>query len=109
MTVSILSNRYKVLNVLGDGGFGKTFLVEDTQMPSKKRCVLKQLKPVHEGPAEVRQLIQDRFQREAATLEMLGNAHQQIPSLYAYFAEDEQFYLVQEWVEGSTVAQVVQS
>ena len=109
MTESILSNRYKVLNVLGDGGFGKTFLVEDTQMPSKKRCVLKQLKPVHEGPAEVRQLIQDRFQREAATLEMLGNAHQQIPSLYAYFAEDEQFYLVQEWVEGSTVAQVVQA
>lgn len=109
MTVSILSNRYKVLNVLGDGGFGKTFLVEDIQMPSKKRCVLKQLKPVQEGSAEVRQLIQERFQREAATLEMLGNAHPQIPSLYAYFAEDEQFYLVQEWVEGRTVAQVVQA
>ncbi|MEL7354915.1 MAG: serine/threonine-protein kinase, partial [Cyanobacteria bacterium J06560_5] len=27
----------------------------------------------------------------------------------AYFAEDEQFYLVQEWVEGRTVAQVVQA
>ena len=59
----LLSNRYQVIRVLGDGGFGKTFLVEDVQMPSGRRCVLKQLKPIHEETPQLRQLIQDRFQR----------------------------------------------
>ena len=102
----LLSNRYKVLNILGDGGFGKTFLVEDTHMPSNKRCVLKQLKPIHDKP-ELHQMVQDRFQREAATLETLGEAHDQIPRLFAYFPEDDQFYLVEEWVEGLTLTQKV--
>ena len=104
----LLSNRYQVISVLGDGGFGKTFLVEDIQMPSGRRCVLKQLKPIHEETTQLRQLIQDRFQREAATLETLGEAHDQIPRLYAYFSEGGQFYLVEEWVEGMTLAQKVQ-
>lgn len=104
----ILSNRYQVLSVLGDGGFGKTFLVEDIQMPSNRRCVLKQLKPIHDETPELRQMVQDRFQREAATLETLGEAHDQIPRLYAYFSEADQFYLVEEWVEGITVTQKVQ-
>ncbi|MEM9149571.1 MAG: serine/threonine protein kinase [Cyanobacteria bacterium P01_F01_bin.3] len=102
----LLSNRYKVLNILGDGGFGKTFLVEDTHMPSNKRCVLKQLKPIHDKP-ELHQMVQDRFQREAATLETLGEAHDQIPRLHAYFPEGDQFYLVEEWVEGMTLTQKV--
>ena len=103
----LLSNRYRVLNVLGDGGFGKTFLVEDTHMPSNRRCVLKQLKPVHEKP-EIARMVKERFEREAATLECLGEAHDQIPRLYAYFQEGSEFYLVEEWVEGETLAQKVQ-
>ncbi|MEO0768983.1 MAG: serine/threonine-protein kinase [Cyanobacteria bacterium J06649_4] len=101
----LVSNRYKVIGVLGEGGFGKTFLVEDLHMPSVKRCVLKQLKPAHD---DVRQLIQDRFQREAAILEQLGEAQEQIPRLYAYFSEAEQFHLVQEWVDGLTLTQKVE-
>ena len=107
LTPVLLSNRYQVLNVLGDGGFGKTFLVQDTQMPSNRQCVLKQLKPVHDNP-ETAQMVKDRFQREAAILETLGEAHGQIPRLYAYFSEGGQFYLVEEWVEGDTLSQRVQ-
>lgn len=106
-TPVLLSNRYQVLNVLGDGGFGKTFLVEDTQMPSNRRCVLKQLKPVHDNP-QTNQMVRDRFQREAAILEKLGEQHDQIPRLHAYFSEADQFYLVEEWVEGDTLSQRVQ-
>jgi serine/threonine protein kinase, bacterial len=106
-TPVLLSNRYQVLSVLGDGGFGKTFLVEDTQMPSNRRCVLKQLKPVHDNP-QTNQMVRDRFQREAAILEKLGEQHDQIPRLHAYFSEADQFYLVEEWVEGDTLSQRVQ-
>lgn len=104
---SLLSHRYKVICLLGDGGFGKTFLVEDTQIPSNRRCVVKQLKPVHENP-QIYQIVKERFQREAAILERLGDGHDQIPRLYAYFAENEQFYLVEEWIEGNTLTQKVQ-
>ena len=104
----LLSNRYRVLKLLGDGGFGKTYLVEDAHMPSGRQCVLKQLKPIEDDP-EAGRVVQERFQREAATLEKLGETHDQIPRLYAYFSQDEQFYLVTEWIEGHTLTQKIQS
>ncbi len=105
---SLLSNRYRVLSVLGDGGFGKTFLVEDVHMPSARQCVLKQLKPVEDDEAAGK-IVRDRFGREAAILEKLGETHDQIPRLYAYFSEGEQFYLVTEWIAGYTLTQKVQA
>ncbi|MEL6816795.1 MAG: serine/threonine-protein kinase, partial [Cyanobacteria bacterium J06598_3] len=96
----LLNHRYRLIKSLAEGGFGKTFLAEDTQMPSRRQCVIKQLKPVSARP-EVMQLVQQRFAREAAVLESVGKGHSQIPDLYAYFEENGQFYLVQEWVEGA--------
>ncbi len=107
MTPMLLNYRYQVIRVLGSGGFGETFLAEDTQMPTKRRCVIKQLKPVADNP-QIYQLVQERFQREAAILEELGDGNNQIPSLYAYFCEDGQFYLAQEYIEGQTLAEKLQ-
>lgn len=104
---TLLNNRYKINRVLGSGGFGDTFLAEDTQMPSHRRCVIKQLKPIENNP-QIYQLVQERFGREAAILEELGGVSEQIPTLYAYFHLDEKFYLVQEWVEGDTLTGKVQ-
>ncbi|WP_373480403.1 SH3 domain-containing protein, partial [Geminocystis sp.] len=36
----------------------------------------------------------------------LGQNSSQIPSLYAYFVEDDQFYLVQEYIEGKNLAEL---
>lgn len=108
MTTTLLNNRYQVIQVLGAGGFGETFLAEDTHMPSRRRCVIKQLKPITNDP-QTYQMIQQRFEREAATLEYLGKSSDQIPELYAYFSENGQFYLVQEWIFGQTLSNLVQS
>lgn len=107
MTPTLLNNRYQVLQRLGAGGFGNTFLAEDTYMPSRRRCVIKQLKPVTHDP-QAYKLVQERFQREAAVLEELGEGNNQIPRLYAYFSEAGQFYLVQEWIEGDTLTKKVE-
>ncbi|MDD1414857.1 serine/threonine protein kinase [Dolichospermum sp. ST_con] len=106
--MTLLNNRYQVIQVLGAGGFGETFLAEDTYMPSRRRCVIKQLKPISNDP-QTYELIQKRFEREAATLEYLGEANDQIPQLFAYFSENGLFYLVQEWVHGQTLTNVIQS
>ncbi|MEB3224283.1 MAG: serine/threonine-protein kinase, partial [Synechococcus sp.] len=98
---TIGSGRYQIIQELGSGGFGLTYLVQDSYMPSHPVRVAKQLKPIEEQSAIYR-LVQERFQREAVLLEELGS-YSQIPSLYAYFEEDGKFYLVQEYIEGQTL------
>ncbi|NEO98324.1 MAG: protein kinase [Symploca sp. SIO2E9] len=107
MKPTLLNNRYRILQTLGSGGFGHTFLAEDSYLPSGRKCVIKQLKPVTHN-SQAYKLVQERFQREAAVLEELGEGHSQIPRLYAYFSEDERFYLVQEWIEGNTLTEKIQ-
>jgi serine/threonine-protein kinase len=102
----MLQNRYRVVQKLGEGGFGKTFLAEDTHLPSLRKCVIKQLKPISDNPT-IYQLIQERFKQEAVILENLGAENAQIPSLFAFFEEDNQFYLVQEYVEGTNLADLI--
>jgi serine/threonine protein kinase, bacterial len=104
----LLNDRYQILQTLGSGGFGETFLAEDTHMPSRRRCVVKQLHPTQNNPA-LEKLIRDRFQREAAMLEELSGGNRQIPALYAYFYSeiDRQYYIVQEWIDGDTFSAVV--
>lgn len=107
MPSPLLNNRYRILQPLGSGGFGDTFLAEDTHLPSQRRCVIKKLRPAQQT-SQVYQLIKERFQREAVILEELGNSHSQIPSLYAYFEIHSEFYLVQEWIEGESLDQRLQ-
>lgn len=102
----LLKNRYQILQVLSEaGGFGQTFLAEDIDTPSRRRCVIKKLRPV--ADAEDFKFVQERFQREAAILEKLGDSSDQIPKLYAYFVENQEFYLVQELIDGLTLKQKV--
>ena len=104
---ALLNNRYQIITNLVRGGFGQTFLAIDTHLPSGKKCVIKQLKPIIQEP-QIPAWMQDRFQQEARILEHLGEENPQIPRLYAYFSEGENFYLVQEWIEGVTLTEKVE-
>jgi eukaryotic-like serine/threonine-protein kinase len=102
--MTLLKNQYRLLQELGSGAFGKTYLAEDTHSPSNRRCVIKHL--TWNNDPRMAQLVRDRFQREAAILEMIGRGSQGgIPELFAYFIDNEQYYLVQEWIDGETLTQ----
>ncbi|MDZ8054084.1 MAG: protein kinase domain-containing protein [Aulosira sp. ZfuVER01] len=98
----LLDHRYEVVELLGKGGFGHTYIALDTRRPGNPTCVVKHLKPVTSDP-EFLPLARRLFNREAETLEKLGH-NDQIPRLLAYFEENEEFYLVQELIEGQPLA-----
>ncbi|BAY40738.1 serine/threonine kinase [Nostoc sp. NIES-2111] len=93
-----LSGRYQILQQIGTGGFGITFLAEDMQRPGNPKCVVKQLQPISNNPYVLEQA-RRLFNKEAEILETLGN-HAYIPRLLAHFEDEEEFYLVQEYIEG---------
>jgi tetratricopeptide (TPR) repeat protein/tRNA A-37 threonylcarbamoyl transferase component Bud32 len=96
---TVLRNRYKIIQFLGSGGFGDTYLAEDLDLPGHPTCVVKQLKPKNPDPS-ILQTARVLFDREAKVLYTLGNAHNQVPRLFAHFEENGEFYLVQEYIEG---------
>lgn len=101
----LLRDRYRVVQALGQGGFGATFLSKDESLPGSPYCVIKQLRPVATSP-HVMQMARELFQREAKTLGKIGN-HPQVPRLLDYFEAHQEFYLVQEYISGSTLQQEV--
>ena len=101
----LLHDRYQTLRILGKGGFGATFVSSDLSLPDKPLCVVKQLQPPPKD-ASVFRMAKALFDREAETLAKLG-VHPQIPRLLDYFEDNQQFYLVQEYVKGHNLHQEV--
>ncbi len=100
-------DRYQILRMLGRGGFGVTYLAKDASLPSEPLCVIKLLCPKVSNPM-VLQRASQRFEREAKILSQLGS-HAQIPRLLDYFQVNGEFYLVQEYVRGRTIAKEIRS
>ncbi|WP_066119488.1 protein kinase domain-containing protein [Geminocystis sp. NIES-3709] len=103
---SLIAGRYQIVNTLAQGGFGETFLARDTHMPSQRLIVIKRLKPINSNHRVSAEVIEDLFRKEAQVLEDLGQHCTEIPTLYAYFVDNDRFYLVQEYVEGKSLAQL---
>ncbi len=99
-------DRYEILQILGRGGFGITFLAKDVSLPGQPFCVIKQLCPKVNDEAALQQA-HKRFEQEAKILSKLGS-HAQIPRLLQYFESEGEFYLIQEYVRGHTLTREVQ-
>ncbi len=100
--VPLLRGRYRIVRALGQGGFGKTYLAVDEDR-LKARCVIKQFLPQVRSENSMKKAVL-LFEQEAIRLNELGE-HPHIPSLMAYFEHDNRLYLVQQFIEGATLAQ----
>jgi serine/threonine protein kinase len=101
----IFAKRYLIQSLLGRGGFGITFLARNIYLPGQPLCVIKKLAPRftnRDALASARW----RFYQEARSLSRLGS-HAQIPALLDYFKIGTDLYLVEEYIPGRTLAQIV--
>ena len=90
MLGKLLDGRYQIIDSLGRGGFGQTYIAQDTRRPGNPTCVVKHLKPAS-SDSECLQIARRLFCSEAEILEKLGY-HDQIPRLLSYFEENKVFF-----------------
>jgi len=107
----LLRDRYRAIKAIGQGGFGRTFLAVDEDKPSKPRCVIKQFLPpetqlIPSASNRNSKKAAELFEQEAMRLDELGK-HPQIPELLAYSIQDNRQYVVQEFIDGQNLAQIV--
>jgi len=109
----LLRDRYRAIKAIGQGGFGRTFLAVDEDKPSKPRCVIKQFLPpetqlIPSASNRNSKKAGELFEQEAMRLDELGK-HPQIPELLAYSIQDSRQYVVQEFIDGQNLAQIVET
>lgn len=104
--ISLLRGHYRVIKLLSDeGGFGRTYLAEDVDKLNEQ-CVVKQLAPKIQEASALRKAV-ELFKEEAKRLQQLGE-HNQIPTLLAYFEQDNYLYLVQQFIDGQNLLKELQ-
>ncbi|WP_103666465.1 GUN4 domain-containing protein [Pseudanabaena sp. BC1403] len=100
MPEQMLIDRFRIVKQISFGAFGETFLAEDTHKRLKNQassqCVVKRL--ITKTDPDQIAITRQMFEREASKLDDLN--HSGIPKLIAYFEDNDQFYLVQEFIDG---------
>jgi len=101
LLIPLLRGHYRVIKVLSDeGGFGRTYIAEDIDKLNEQ-CVVKQLAPKIQEASALKKAV-DLFKEEAKRLQQLGE-HDQIPTLLAYFEQDNYLFLVQQYIDGQNL------
>ncbi|MEH1940685.1 MAG: protein kinase [Nostoc sp.] len=95
---TVLQNRYRIIQILGQGGFGRTYLAED-QRRFNELCAIKELTSTA-TEALAREKAQELFHREAAILYQIE--HPQVPKFRERFEQDQRLFLVEDYVAGQT-------
>ena len=104
-TKLLLKQRYRAIKPIGQGGFGRTLLAVDESKPLKPPCVIKQF-IFQAQDTDNTQKAAELFEQEALRLDELGK-HSQIPNLLDYLTQEEHQYLVQEYIDGYDLAEIL--
>jgi serine/threonine protein kinase len=107
MIGKILDRRYLITEELSRGGFSYPFIAQDTKSIDYPKCLVKQFSPLTPNEATLRIGLK-KFEEEARALSQLGE-HPQVPRLLAYFKEDEELYIVQEYIEGHPLSEEIKA
>lgn len=100
-----IRNRYKIETILDSGGFGITYLAEDTEFCQK--VVLKKYCPLEDRKISYEKGKKD-FLREARTLSALSDITA-IVRVLDYFEERGDAYIVMEYVKGHSLRKYIEN
>ncbi|MFO7030680.1 serine/threonine protein kinase [Limnospira fusiformis CCALA 023] len=104
-TEQIIAGRYRIIKLLGEGGFSTTYLAIDQQNPATSPCVVKQFSPQLKGRESINKA-SELFELEATRLQSLGK-HPQIAQIFNYFKIDNIQYMVLEYIEGDNLSEIL--
>jgi tetratricopeptide (TPR) repeat protein len=102
---TILDGKFKIVQVLGEGGMGTVYKVEQVGKPGYFRAV-KELLISPNTAADERKSAIERFDKE---IDLLFNLkHPRIPSLILSFQERGNYYFVMEFVPGRSLEKILE-
>jgi serine/threonine protein kinase/ABC-type branched-subunit amino acid transport system substrate-binding protein len=102
-TGDIIDNRYRVIEMVGKGGFGAIYKARDERFSTQPLVAVKEMIESQLTPKERERALKD-FHREADLLAQLK--HPNLPNVSNRFDEGEKAYLVMEFIEGKTLDEV---
>ncbi len=103
----LLEGQYKLIQSIGNGGTGHTFIARDINNPSLPQCVVRHFKPSSNKP-EFIEKVRYFFGKQVEKLKRLGT-HDQIPQLISSFEKENQFFVVQEFIEGQSLGEEIKA
>jgi eukaryotic-like serine/threonine-protein kinase len=102
----VVGERYRITRYLGGTSGIETYLADNLRRNYQSPCLIKQIELPDSNPS-TKAKIERRFLEELSILERLGY-HEQIPQLWDHFEENEEFYVVQEYIPGENLAEKLQ-
>lgn len=101
---TILRQRYKITNIVGQGGMGSIYRAEDLRLPGRL-CAIKEVQPEIGAAPEVQEQAQEQFLQEASILARLD--HPNLPKVSDFFQAEGRAYLVMDFVPGQDLRELI--
>ncbi len=101
----VLRNRYKIVEIIGQGGMGCIYKAADLRLEGRFTAI-KDVQPDPNDTPEDRQQDRRQFQREASTLARLD--HPNLPKVSDFFSDDDRDFLVMDFVPGYDLRQAIE-
>jgi eukaryotic-like serine/threonine-protein kinase len=102
---ALLKQRYRIIAQIGTGGFAEVYKAEDNQFGGRL-VAIKAMGIEGLNANEVSEATA-AFEREALMLANL--VHPNLPAIYDYFYENQHWYLVMSFIEGTTLEEYLRS
>lgn len=100
-----LWSRYRIIQLVGQGGMGAIYQAEDIRLEGRL-CALKEVIPEPGDSREHHEQIQAQFHREASVLARLD--HPNLPKVSDFFLYNGRDYLVMDFVPGRDLREMVE-
>lgn len=93
---SIILNKYKIKRVLGQGGMGKVYEIQE--LSAQKRFAMKEMIDIFDKVDESESAVA-QFRGEATLLMKLS--HPNIPKVIDYFSIEKSHFMIMEYIDGT--------